>query len=174
MTNHYLRLVRSSYAPCPRHHTKFPIIAVSGANLHMFKEKEFFTSLRPAQGQVILGDGSTILDIHGIGTVTCKVGDHRLVIEDVRYVPGLGEFIYSLLLHIQTPGHSLHSSFEDGLEIIFPNFTTKGILGHHDIYFNALPVKEATESQCSGGVSAGQTIQLGASWLQIVQCTICF
>jgi len=147
MTNHYLHLVRSSYAPCPRHHTKFPIIAVSGANLHMFKEKEFFTSLRPAQGQVILGDGSTTLDIHGIGTVTCKVGDHRLVIEDVRYVPGLGESIYSLFLHIQTPGHRLHSSFEDGLEIIFPNFTTKAILGHHDIYLNALPVNEGTADE---------------------------
>jgi len=148
MTNHYLRLVRNTSTACPRHNTRFPIIADSGANLHLFKEKEFFTSLRPAHGQVILGDGSTTLDIHGIGTVTCTVGEHKLVIENVRYVPGLGESIYSLFLHIQTPGHSLHSSCEDGLSIIFPNFTTKAILGTHDIYLNALPLSTriATET----------------------------
>jgi len=111
MTNHYLRLVRNISTACPRHNTRFPIIADSGANLHLFKEKEFFTSLRPAHGQVILGDGSTTLDIHGIG-------------------------------------HSLHSSCEDGLSIIFPNFTTKAILGTHDIYLNALSLSTriATET----------------------------
>jgi hypothetical protein len=70
---------------------KYPIIADSGANFHMFKELEFFTQLTPTQGQVILGDGKTTLLIHGIGTVTCQIGDRILHIEDVRYVPDLGD-----------------------------------------------------------------------------------
>jgi hypothetical protein len=61
---------------------KYPIIADSGANFHMFKELEFFTQLTPTQGQVILGDGKTTLLIHGIGTVTCQIGDRILHIED--------------------------------------------------------------------------------------------
>jgi hypothetical protein len=48
---------------------KFPIIADSGANQHMFKELQFFESMRPATGKVILGDGVTSLAIRGIGTV---------------------------------------------------------------------------------------------------------
>lgn len=50
---------------------KFLVIADSGTNMHMFKEHEFFTSLQPAQGQVVLGDGKTFLPTHGIGTVRC-------------------------------------------------------------------------------------------------------
>ena len=88
-----------------------------------------FTSLRAAHGHVILGDGTTTLDIHGIGTVTCTVGNHRLTIENVRYVPGLGESIYSLFQYFQTPDHSLHSSFEDGLELIFLTSKPKQLFG---------------------------------------------
>jgi hypothetical protein len=36
VTNHYLRLVKSSPDVPPRHNVKFPIIADSGANFHMF------------------------------------------------------------------------------------------------------------------------------------------
>jgi len=144
VTNHYLHLARSStisnLPESPRHTRKYPIIADSGAHWHMFKEKEFFTSLNPSQGHVVLGDGKTSLSIHGIGTVTCRIGQHILTIEDVRYVPGLSESIYSLFRHIQEPQHSLQSSFEDGLSLIFPEFTTKAVLGHHDIYLDAEPV----------------------------------
>jgi hypothetical protein len=52
---------------------EFPIIADSGANFHMFKEIEFFETLTPAKGKVILGDGTTTLDILGIGTVRCII-----------------------------------------------------------------------------------------------------
>jgi hypothetical protein len=41
----------------------YPIIADSGANYHMFKEIEFFDSLTPTTGNVILGDGKTSLSI---------------------------------------------------------------------------------------------------------------
>jgi hypothetical protein len=144
VTNHYLRLARSSAVSnlreIPRHTRKYPIIADSGANWHMFKEKEFFTSLNPSQGHVVLGDGKMSLSIHGIGTVTCKIGQHILTIEDVRYVPGLSESIFSLFRHIQEPQHSLQSSFEDGLSLIFPEFTSKAVLGHHDIYLDAEPI----------------------------------
>jgi hypothetical protein len=50
---------------------KFPIIIDSGANYHMFKDKEFFSSILPATGKVILGDGVTSLPIEGVGTVKC-------------------------------------------------------------------------------------------------------
>jgi hypothetical protein len=36
---------------------KYPIIADSGANFHMFREREFFVSLAPADEYVFLGDG---------------------------------------------------------------------------------------------------------------------
>ncbi len=142
VTNHYLRLVRSqpSTSLPDRHTMQYPVIADSGANFHMFRELDFFTSLTPAKGQVILGDGTTCLPIHGIGTVTCLIGNHTLQINNVRYVPGLSESIYSLFSHIQSPGHSVHSSFEDGLYIIFPDFKVQAVLGDSDIYIDMIPI----------------------------------
>jgi hypothetical protein len=119
LTNHYLRLVWNLSNQNIQHEMKFPIIADSGAKFHM------------------------------LGTVTCRVGNQRLTIENVRYVPGLRESIYSLFWHIQTPDHSLHSSFEDGPEIIFPHFKTKAILGNHDIYLDALPIYGADDQNGS-------------------------
>jgi hypothetical protein len=141
LTNHYLRLARvSNTISCiPRHHMKFPVIADSGANFHMFKEKEFFTKILPATGRVILGDGKTNLAIQGVGTVKCLVDGHELLIDNVRNIPDLSESIYSLFQHIQLPNYALRSSFEDGLFITFPSVTTKAILGDHDIYLNMLP-----------------------------------
>jgi hypothetical protein len=141
MTNHYLRLVKVSphLTATSRHNMRYPIIADSGANFHMFKEREFFDTLHPANGQVILGDGKTELSIKGVGTIKCKIGDHILTVLGVRYVPDLAESIYSLFLHIQCPHHGLHSSFEDGLYIVFPDFKTKASLGHDDIYLDAVP-----------------------------------
>jgi hypothetical protein len=52
----------------------------------------------------------------------------------------LAESIYSLFLHIQNPGYALQSSFDDGLSIIFLTFTSKTLIGNHDIYFDAVPV----------------------------------
>jgi hypothetical protein len=48
---------------------KYPIIIDSGANFHMFRDHEFFTTLLPASGKVVLGDGKTSLPILGVGTV---------------------------------------------------------------------------------------------------------
>jgi hypothetical protein len=80
--NHYLHLLKSSESASvlSRHHMQFPIIADSGANHHMFKEKEFFSSITPMKGPVVLGDGKTRLNIHGIGTVKCMVDGHSLMI----------------------------------------------------------------------------------------------
>jgi hypothetical protein len=65
LSNHYLRLAticnNSDIASC--HPMKYPVIADSGANHHMFKEREFFVSRRPASGQVVLGDGKTNISI---------------------------------------------------------------------------------------------------------------
>jgi hypothetical protein len=97
--NHYLHLVKSSSSS--RHSMRYLIIVDSGANYHMFKEKEFFTSLAPTQGRVILGDSKTTLDVHGIGQIKCIIGAHTLIIDNVRYVPDLAESIYSLFLHIK-------------------------------------------------------------------------
>ncbi len=44
------------------------------------------------------------------------------------------------------PGHGLHSSFDTGLDIIFPEFSTKAIIGHNDIYLDAVPLDD---SMCS-------------------------
>jgi hypothetical protein len=50
VTNHYLRLVKGNPSLVSRHDMKYPIIADSGANDHMFREIEFFHSLTPAIG----------------------------------------------------------------------------------------------------------------------------
>jgi hypothetical protein len=141
VTNHYLRLVKSNTSLISRHNMDYPIIADSGANCHMFKEIEFFDSLVPTTGKVILGDGKASLTIQGIGTVKMKLDGHELYIENVRYVPDLAESIYSLLLHIKCPNHGLQSSFDEGLKIIFPAFTTSAILGKDDIYLDAVPCR---------------------------------
>jgi hypothetical protein len=127
MTNHNLHLVKVSphLMSASRHNMRYPIIADSGANFHMFKEREFFDTPHPANGRVILGDGKTELSIKGVGTIKCKIGDHTLTVSGVRYVPDLAESIYSLFLHIQCPDHGLHSSFEDGLYIMFPDSRLK-------------------------------------------------
>jgi hypothetical protein len=117
ITKHYLRLVKSSNSTSPRHEMRFPIIADSGANYHMFKELEFFDTLVPATGKVILGDGKTSLEIKGIGTIKLNIEGHDLTVDNVRYTPELSESIYSLFLHVQCPRHGLTSSFEDGLHI---------------------------------------------------------
>jgi len=61
------------------------------------------------------------------------------LIPDVRFVPSLAENIYSLFCHIQCKDHGLHSSFSEGLYIVFPDFQTKAILGENDIYVDAIP-----------------------------------
>jgi hypothetical protein len=101
LTNHNLHLAKTStyLAVHSRHTMKYPIIADSGANFHMFREREFFVSLTPADGYVILWDGKSKLSIRGIGTVTCQIGDNILVVKDVWYILDLAESIYSLFLH---------------------------------------------------------------------------
>ncbi len=92
--------MNSTLSGVPRHKMKYPIIANNGANFHMFKDIEFFETLSPASGHVILGDGTTKLAIQGIGTIKCKLGDNILSVDGVRYVLTLSESIYSLFLHI--------------------------------------------------------------------------
>jgi hypothetical protein len=137
----YLRIVKSSSRITPvRHEMSYPVIADSGANYHRFKDREFFISMTPAKGTILLGDGKTTLDIKGVGTVRCKIDDFILDIPQVHFVPELGESIYSLHLHIKTPQHGLESSYENGLFVKFPHFQTKAIIGGDDIYLDMIPV----------------------------------
>jgi len=138
LSKHYLRIVKSSPTVSlhTRHTRKFPVIADSGAYYHMFKDKEFFESISLATGNVILGDGKTT----GIGTVKCKVGSNILLIPNVRYIPELSESIYSLFLHIRSPGHGLDSSFQCGLYLSFPSFRLQAIIRTDDIYLDMLPI----------------------------------
>lgn len=136
----------------------FPVIADSGANFHMFKEREFFSHLIPASGRVLLGDGKAVLSIQGIGTVQCFIDGHLLTLENVRYIPDLSESIYSLFLHIQHPNHGLQSSFESGLFVSFPNFTTKALIGEHDIYLNMIPT--TSNFQSKGGTSSNYLLPM--------------
>jgi hypothetical protein len=91
-------------------------------------------------GKVILGDGETSSEVKGIGTIKMRFGDNILSVDNVRYVPDLAESIYSLFLHIQHPDYAIHSSFDVGLSIIFPTFTTKALIGQNDIYLDAVPI----------------------------------
>jgi len=52
MANHDLRIVKSSENANVRHSMKYPVIADSEANFHMFREREFFVNLIPATGCV--------------------------------------------------------------------------------------------------------------------------
>jgi hypothetical protein len=114
----------------------------------MFKECEFFKTLVPATGKIILGDGKSSVPILGVGTVECQIGSHRLLIENVRYAPALSESIYSLFLHAPIPHHGVYSSFEEGLFLNFSMFKTKAIIGTDDIYLDALPVSISTRDDC--------------------------
>jgi len=141
VSNHYLRLARSgvSNVCSSRHPGQYPIIIDSGANFHMFKEREFFRDIIPATGKVILGDGKTSIPIQGVGTVECIIGNHTLLLDNVRFVPTLSESIYSLFIHTQLPDHGIFSSFEEGLYLQFPDFRTQAIIGEHDLYLDASP-----------------------------------
>ena len=141
VSKHYLRLVKNDLlkSPSSRHLIDFPIIIDSGTNFHMFKHREFFTSLLPATGRVILGDGQTSLHIQGVGTIKCYIGSNEVILPNVRFVPDLSENIYSLFLHIKTPGHGIQSSFDKGLFLSFPSFQTQAIIGADDLYLDALP-----------------------------------
>jgi hypothetical protein len=125
---------------------KYPVIADSGANYHMFKEKEFFMEIHPAQGNVLLGDGRTSIKIQGIGTVKCFISGNEVTIPNIRYIPELGESIYSLFVHIRSQNHGLESTTDQGLFINFPNFKSLAIIGKNDIYLDIKPFNEASES----------------------------
>jgi hypothetical protein len=121
ISNHYLRLAEASTLPLchTRHPMKYPIIADSGANYHLFKEREFFIDICITSGTVLLGDGKTVINIEGVGTVQCLIESHVVTLHNVYFIPDLGESIYSLFLHIKTPGCGLESTSDKGLFLIF-------------------------------------------------------
>jgi hypothetical protein len=59
LTNLYLHLAKTStdLAVHSRNTMKYLFIADSGATFHLFREREFFVSLTPADEYVFLGDG---------------------------------------------------------------------------------------------------------------------
>jgi hypothetical protein len=57
-----------------------------------------------------------------------------------------------LFLHIRSPNHGLRSSFEDGLHIIPPSFSTKAILGADDVYLDAVPLNYHSDGSNSSHV----------------------
>jgi hypothetical protein len=92
-----MRKIYSILLVCNNHHSlAYPFIVDSGANFHMFKEPEFFTTMNSYDGHVLLGDGCTKLPILGIGTVNLTIDDHPIIIHDVRFVASLSESMYSL------------------------------------------------------------------------------
>jgi len=161
MSNHYLRLANVSSSTGPsRHPMQYPIIADSGASHHMFKEKEFFTFLQPTSGSVLLGDGKTRLSIQGIGTVQCYIDKNLVTLEDVRFIPDLGESVYSLLLHIKQADHGLQSTPHEGLFLKFPTFTSKAIIGSNDIYVNTVPCSTSPLENSSSSTDATVNLPL--------------
>lgn len=83
VTNHNLCLVKGNPKLNSQHDMQYLIIADSGANYHMFQEIEFFESLLPASGNVILGDGKSTLQIQGIRTVSLQIDGHEVKIPNV-------------------------------------------------------------------------------------------
>jgi hypothetical protein len=45
---------------------------------------------------------------------------------------------------MQTPNYGLESSYEDGLFLKFPHFTTIAVIGGDDIYDDMLPIHSST------------------------------
>jgi hypothetical protein len=151
VSNHYLGLVKhdSIKSVIPRHMMQYPVIVDSGANFHMFRNKEFFTSLLPATGKVFLGDGKTCLPILCVGTVKCYIGVHEHTIENIRYVPTLLESVHSLFLHMKQPEHGIESSFERDLFLKFPLFQTQAVIGINDLYLDAVPLENIRNDSVS-------------------------
>jgi hypothetical protein len=137
---------------------KFPIIIDSGANFYMFKDREFFSSILPATGKVILGGGVTSLPIDCVGTVKCLIGSQVLTIDNVRYLPSLSESIYSLFLHIKNPNHGFQSSFDTGLFLIFPQLQTQAIIGKDDLYLDAHPLVSFSSNDSSSHDSTSTSV----------------
>jgi hypothetical protein len=129
MSHHYLHLAKASLSTdgSGRHPMQYPIIADSGANYHMFKEKEFFGDIRPTKGSVLLGDGKTSINIKGVGTLQCMIDGHQTTL----------------------PNHGLETTPDQGLFIKIPGFQTKAIIGSTDIYLNALPCSVPSSSTTS-------------------------
>ena len=100
----------------------------------MFKEHEFFIDLKPAKGSVLLGDGKTLINVLGICTVQCFISNHLVTLHDVRYIPSLGESIYTLFLHIKSPSHGLESTSDQGLFQKFHPFSTQAFIGVTDSF----------------------------------------
>jgi len=125
----YLHLAKASLSTdgSGRHPMQYPIIADSGANYHMFKEKEFFGDIRPTKGSVLLGDGKTSINIKGVGTLQCMIDGHQTTL----------------------PNHGLETTPDQGLFIKIPGFQTKAIIGSTDIYLNALPCSVPSSSTTS-------------------------
>lgn len=109
---------------------KFSVTADSGVNFYMFKEIEFLETHYPTFCTVLLGDGKTTLNIKCVGTAKCKIGSNTVVLNNVCYIPDLGESIYSLFLHIQNHNNGLELSFDD----LFPDFRKKVIIGSDNKY----------------------------------------
>jgi hypothetical protein len=110
MTNHFLRLVKSSPdTMASRHSVQFPIIADSGANYHMFRDLEFFESISPASGDVILGDGVTQLKIQGVELLSVelvKIFSQLMVLDTYQILPSLSTvyfFISNVLVMVFVP-----------------------------------------------------------------------
>jgi len=87
------------------------------------------------------------------------------MIDDVHHVQNLSESIYSLFLHIRLLYHGIHSSFEGGLIIQFPDFETKALIGENDVYIDALPI---TNFLCDAVISH-YTLFLTMTWYQYVR-----
>jgi hypothetical protein len=75
----------------------------------------------------------------------------------------LAASIYSLLIHIKQKDHSLHSSYDSGLHLVFPHFQAEALVGKDDIYIQATPHADNSpdltylnlpEDQCFGSLSA--------------------
>ncbi len=125
-----IQLVRlaTSFLPVSHHSIKYPIIASSGSNFHMFSLKSMnFWTYYPFYWS------------RQFCTVRWRISDNILSIDNVR-----------LFLHIKKPHQGLQSSFEDGIDIKF-HFSIKAIVGSVDILFRCNPTWRQHSRRCCCG-----------------------
>eukprot|EP00558_Chaetoceros_sp_UNC1202_P009040 CAMPEP_0197232302 /NCGR_PEP_ID=MMETSP1429-20130617/152_1 /TAXON_ID=49237 /ORGANISM="Chaetoceros sp., Strain UNC1202" /LENGTH=1842 /DNA_ID=CAMNT_0042690279 /DNA_START=1 /DNA_END=5529 /DNA_ORIENTATION=- len=103
------------------------MIIDSGATMHMTGLKHIFTNIFQwddplhRQRTVILGDGTTTLNIAGVGTIDIEIGGKRVHLDNVLYVPSLKDTLFSIKEHTKHKGCGFHA--EERAILTFPTFT---------------------------------------------------
>ena len=93
----------------------------SGATMHMVPFRTCFTKYAPVKNRVVRLADTTLLPIHGIGTITIEAQGKTISIHHVLHVPDLSEALFSCVQHQKFKGCSFHLE-NDMSTLAFPTF----------------------------------------------------